>query len=269
MGNEGRASAGRPPIGYMAVAVILLLALSGAAAGCSSGGRRGTGSSACNAARSKFVIFSNATADASNSASDAWNHWTDTYNRSLNGQISQQQISAGITEFNADFQKTQAAAKKVTEESATFLKAYGSCNQSSMPKGCQDEFAQYQPLIAHETREAQATGAVFDAINAQIVAENPETGTRETLRRRSSMRQSTSTSRRIRSTRPSTRPFGLHRRAAIRHETRIPVPCSSVPVRLNDRTRGNGTTEHDPTSHCRTHTCREWAARDSNPGPAD
>lgn len=170
MGNEGRARAGRSPVGHVAVVVVLLLAVSGVAAACSSSSRRGAGSSACNAARSKFVVFSNATADASNSASDAWNHWTDTYNRSLNGQISQQEISAGITEFSADSQKTQAAAKKATDELAQFSKALGSCKQSSMPKACQDEFAQYQPLIAHETREAQATGAVFDAINAQIAA---------------------------------------------------------------------------------------------------
>jgi hypothetical protein len=170
MGNEGRARAGRPPVGHVAVVVVLLLAVSGVAAACSSSSRRGGLSSACNDARRQFVIFSNETVNASNSASDAWNHWTDIYNRALHGQISQQEIGAGITEYNADFQKTQAAAKKVIEDSTTFVKAYGSCKQSTMPKACQDEFAQYQPLITHATREAQAVSAVFQAIDAQIAA---------------------------------------------------------------------------------------------------
>jgi hypothetical protein len=136
------------------------------ASGCSSGGGSNL-SSDCFTARQKFVSFVNATADRSSSTMNAANHWTDIYNRAINGQISAEDLQTAITEYDADLQAADAAQTTATQESDAFLKAMSACDPSTLPKACRDEFAQYQPNVDHEAREATSYQALLEAIKNQ------------------------------------------------------------------------------------------------------
>lgn len=144
----------------------LTLITAGLASGCSSSGGSSL-SSECFTARQKFVRFVNATADRSNSTTNAANHWTDIYNRAINGQLSAEDLATAITEYDADLRAAGAAQTTATQESAAFLKAMGACDQSTLPKACRDEFAQYQPNVEHEAREATNYQALLEAIKGQ------------------------------------------------------------------------------------------------------
>jgi chromosome segregation ATPase len=150
---------------YALIGALTLMTV-GLASGCSSGGGSSL-SSECFAARQRFVDFVNATADRSNSTTNAANHWSDIYNRAVNDQLSAEDLATAISEYDTDLRAASTSQTTATEESTAFLKAMGACDQSTLPNACRDEFAQYQPNVEHEAREATSYQALLEAIKSQ------------------------------------------------------------------------------------------------------
>lgn len=166
----------RRGMGWAWIAVVALVGVAALPA-CSSGGSNL--SAACYGARKHIVGYGNATADRANSISNAAGHWSGIYNRATAGQLSESDLAAALVDYNTDLKAADAANATASTELAAFQKALAACDQKTLPKGCAAEFAQYQPKIDHENREATAYKALLDAIANQQNA--VKTGDRETM----------------------------------------------------------------------------------------
>ncbi len=131
-----------------------------------------TMSKSCQAARSRFVTWSNLTIQSLNSANDAMSHWDKLWNRWVAGQMTVQQQEAARAETNADTARSIAADKRATAAFESFRAARNNCTK--VPKACVPEFNTYKAAIAHEEGEAVAVGAVYATATAQQDAWNAQ-----------------------------------------------------------------------------------------------
>ena len=129
-------------------------------------------SKSCQAARSRFVTWSNLTIRSLNTASDAMAHWDKLWNRWVAGQMTPDEQQAARAASNADTARSIAADKKARAAFASFRAAHNDCTK--VPKGCVSEFDVHRLAIAHEGREAAAIGNVYATATAQQEAWNAQ-----------------------------------------------------------------------------------------------
>ncbi len=148
--------------------VVLALAVGGVTVACSSSSGSGV-SAACKTARTQFLAWlsSDHTAGtAENAATDAWVAYDKTTGSSLPSP-SDAALTAAISKFNVDVQQAQAARQTANQDLARYQASVKSCTQSSLPKACQQEFAQHQPSIDGAASQDQAHNATVQAILAE------------------------------------------------------------------------------------------------------
>ena len=162
----------RSPWRWVALAVILLVA-SGALVALVTVRKPGPAmSTSCQAARSRFVSWSNLTIRSLNSASDAMAHWDTLWNRWTAGQMTAQEQQAARAASNADTARSIAADRRARAAFESFLAARHDC--AEVPKDCVAEFNVFKVAIAHERREATAVRAVYATATAQQNAWNAQ-----------------------------------------------------------------------------------------------
>ena len=157
------------------VAVVVLVGVIAAAAVIAVSSSRTTEptlSKSCQAARSRFVSWSNLTIQSLNAASDAMAHWDKLWNRWVAGQMTAQQQAAARAESNADTAKSIALDKKARAAFASFRAANSNC--TTFPKSCVAEFRAHKAAVAHEARETAAIGNVYATATAQVDAWNAQ-----------------------------------------------------------------------------------------------
>ncbi len=159
---------------------IAACALALVAVGCSS--TKSTSSSSvpttCRTARDAFHKWFDEYETAESAGLHANNQWNDADNGhgSVGALIRGDVLNAAINAYNADLQAAKTLQAKADQDLAAFNAALTRCDPLSMPKGCQDEFAQYKPVIDNRAGRVQARAAIEAAIAA-----TQQPGTRQSL----------------------------------------------------------------------------------------
>ena len=126
---------------------------------------RGGLSDECQSGRTKFHTWLDASHTADTAASHAHNQWADQH--AENGLSAREALTTAVDAYNADLQVAQALQAKADKKLTKLNKARGGELASSMPKGCQREYTQYDAVIENVTRGAASNVAVEQAIAAE------------------------------------------------------------------------------------------------------
>jgi hypothetical protein len=100
----------------------------------------------CRTARNAFHKWFDDYETAETAGLHANNQWNDADNGhgSVGALIRGDVLNAAINAYNADLQAAKTLQAKADQDLAAFNTALTRCDPLSMPRGCQDEFAQYK-----------------------------------------------------------------------------------------------------------------------------
>ncbi|MGZ4688103.1 MAG: hypothetical protein ACXVKA_05565 [Acidimicrobiia bacterium] len=160
---------------------IAITALALVTAGCSSTKSTTTSSlpGTCRTARDGFHKWFDASETAESAALHAHQQWSnaDSSNNNFSSLARGDALAAAIAAYNADIQTAKTLQAQADQDLAAFTAALKRCDPLGMPKACQGEFAQYQPIIDNAAARVQARAAIEAAI-----ATTQQPGTRQSLR---------------------------------------------------------------------------------------
>jgi hypothetical protein len=132
-------------------------------------------SDACNTTRQEFYEYMDHQVRANNAFARADSHWSDIYNASTDGNLSEEALALGAAALDADLDRAVRQEAQATSALQRYRAARQGCGTRDLPDGCQAEFRQYRLVIEHNQQvraaQEQLTAAVTTQRNALIAGD--------------------------------------------------------------------------------------------------